>query len=129
MRYPGKLRVSPRTAFALLSSSAVFVGASIISDSDAASLAEARQHLKHVVIIMQENRSFDHYFGTFPGADGLPRDAQGKFTTCVPLAVHEPKKGCVAPFHDQLLINAGGPHAHFSFVEDWDRGKMDGFVE
>src|SRR4029453_2545164 len=29
--------------------------------------------IKHVVVIMQENRSFDSYFGTFPGADGIPR--------------------------------------------------------
>ncbi|HYM23079.1 MAG TPA: alkaline phosphatase family protein, partial [Vicinamibacterales bacterium] len=28
--------------------------------------------IKHIVIVMQENRSFDHYFGTFPGADGIP---------------------------------------------------------
>jgi phospholipase C len=28
--------------------------------------------IEHVVVIMQENRSFDTYFGTFPGADGLP---------------------------------------------------------
>ena len=28
--------------------------------------------IKHVVVIMQENRSFDHYFGTFPGAEGIP---------------------------------------------------------
>ena len=28
--------------------------------------------IKHVVIIMQENRSFDSYFGTYPGADGIP---------------------------------------------------------
>ncbi|HEY4914300.1 MAG TPA: alkaline phosphatase family protein, partial [Candidatus Dormibacteraeota bacterium] len=28
--------------------------------------------IQHVVVIMQENRSFDQYFGTFPGADGLP---------------------------------------------------------
>ena len=27
--------------------------------------------IKHVVVIQQENRSFDSYFGTFPGADGL----------------------------------------------------------
>ena len=29
--------------------------------------------IKHVVIVMQENRSFDSYFGTYPGADGIPR--------------------------------------------------------
>ena len=28
--------------------------------------------IKHVVVIMQENRSFDSYFGTYPGADGIP---------------------------------------------------------
>src|SRR5919202_1624197 len=33
--------------------------------------------IKHVIVIMQENRSFDHYFGTYPGADGLPRNADG----------------------------------------------------
>jgi len=33
-------------------------------------LSLARQKLKHVVIIMQENRSFDSYFGDFPGANG-----------------------------------------------------------
>jgi phospholipase C len=31
--------------------------------------------IKHVIVIMQENRSFDHYFGTYPGADGFRRDA------------------------------------------------------
>ena len=29
--------------------------------------------IKHVIVVMQENRSFDNYFGTFPGADGIPR--------------------------------------------------------
>ncbi len=28
--------------------------------------------IRHVVIIMQENRSFDSYFGTYKGADGIP---------------------------------------------------------
>src|SRR5947209_4637048 len=28
--------------------------------------------IRHVIIIMQEHRSFDSYFGTFPGADGIP---------------------------------------------------------
>ncbi len=34
-------------------------------------------NITHVIVIVQENRSFDHYFGTFPGADGFPRDANG----------------------------------------------------
>src|SRR5438094_2926169 len=53
--------------------------------------------IKHVVVIMQENRSFDHYFGTYPGADGLPRTANGGFAVCLP----DPAKGdCQRPFHD-----------------------------
>ena len=39
--------------------------------------------IKHMVVIMQENRSFDSYFGTFPGADGIPMK-NGKPTVCVP---------------------------------------------
>ena len=31
--------------------------------------------IKHVIVIMQENRSFDSYFGTYPGADGIPANA------------------------------------------------------
>jgi phospholipase C len=30
------------------------------------------EKIDHFVFIIQENRSFDHYFGTYPGADGLP---------------------------------------------------------
>ncbi len=37
-----------------------------------ASIPSNIHKIKHVVIIMQENRSFDSYFGTFPGADGIP---------------------------------------------------------
>ena len=29
--------------------------------------------IRHVIVIMQENRSFDQYFGTYPRADGIPR--------------------------------------------------------
>ena len=39
--------------------------------------------IRHVVVIMQENRSFDSYFGTYPGADGIPM-LNGVPTVCVP---------------------------------------------
>ena len=43
------------------------------SRSNAVTIDVAGIHrIKHVVIIMQENRSFDSYFGTYPGADGIP---------------------------------------------------------
>src|ERR1035438_287702 len=38
--------------------------------------------IKHIIVIQQENRSFDSYFGTFPGADGIPMK-NGQPTACV----------------------------------------------
>jgi phospholipase C len=80
--------------------------------------------IRHVVVIMQENRSFDSYFGTFPGADGIPR-RHGRFTVCAP----DPKTGiCVRPYHDSSNRNSGGPHEHLDAIKDINRGKMNGFV-
>ena len=39
--------------------------------TNAQKIALLRQHVKYVFVIFQENRSFDHYFGTYPGANGL----------------------------------------------------------
>jgi phospholipase C len=82
--------------------------------------------IRHVVIIMQENRSFDSYFGTYPGADGIPGLAGHPGTVpCVP----DPEtKDCVKPYHDTSDRNAGGPHANSDAIRDIDGGKMDGFV-
>ncbi|MGH3049946.1 MAG: alkaline phosphatase family protein, partial [Gaiellaceae bacterium] len=80
--------------------------------------------IRHVVVIMQENRSFDSYFGTYPGADGIPM-RNGVPTVCSP----DPTTGrCVKPFHDARDRNAGGPHDHLDAVRDIARGKMNGFV-
>jgi phospholipase C len=82
--------------------------------------------IEHVIVIMQENRSFDHYFGTFPGADGIPMDAKGNPTVCVP----DPNLdgSCVAPYHDTMDRNSGGPHTSPAFIACTNGGKMDGFI-
>ena len=78
----------------------------------------------HVIIIMQENRSFDSYFGTFPGADGLPTKF-GAFTVCNP----DPRtRQCMSPYHDTNDANGGGAHDADSSLADIDNGGMDGFV-
>jgi phospholipase C len=75
--------------------------------------------IRHVVVIMQENRSFDSYFGTYPGADGIPAGV------CVP----DPANGgCVPPFHDSADLNFGGPHGMGNSLADIDSGRMDGYV-
>ncbi len=80
--------------------------------------------IKHVVIIMQENRSFDSYFGTYPGADGI-KMRHGVPTVCVPDPL---RHTCVRPFHDPRDVNYGGPHEQGAYNTDYDHGRMDGFV-
>ncbi|HWX43874.1 MAG TPA: alkaline phosphatase family protein [Solirubrobacteraceae bacterium] len=72
-----------------------------------------------MVVIMQENRTFDHYFGTYPGANGIPSGV------CVPDPLNG---GCVAPFHDAADKNYGGPHGASDYVADFNGGLMNGFV-
>ncbi len=80
--------------------------------------------IKHVIVIQQENRTFDTYFGTYPGADGIPMK-NGKPTVCVP----NPATGkCNVPFVDHADVNGGGPHAAASAAADVNGGKMDGFI-
>ena len=74
----------------------------------------------HVVIIMMENRSFDHYFGTYPGVNGIPANA-----ACNPDPLNHT---CVAPYHNTAVINYGGPHSATNTMRDIDGGKMDGFI-
>jgi len=80
--------------------------------------------IKHIVIIMQENRSFDTYFGTYPGADGIPME-NGVPSVCVP----DPRAAkCIKPYHNADDRNLGGPHRQIDALRDVDGGKMDGFI-
>ena len=88
-------------------------------------LAAARAKIQHVILINQENRSFDHYFGTFPGADGIPMDG-GVPTVC---SIVPDGGGCLAPYHDPADKNGGGPHGAASFTACLADGGMNGFIE
>ena len=84
----------------------------------------ARERLQHLIFIVQENRSFDHYFGTYPGADGIPM-RNGKPTVCVP----DPILGrCVPPYRTTSQLQQGGPHAQRHSRADVNGGRMDGFI-
>ncbi len=80
--------------------------------------------IKHVIVIMQENRSFDTYFGTYPGADGIPMK-KGSPSVCIP----DPEQNtCVLPYHDRADLNLGGPHLYIDVPVDYNGGKMNGFI-
>ncbi len=81
-------------------------------------------NIDHFVFVVQENRSFDEYFGTFPGANGIPTDARGVPTVCLP----DPEGGCHRPYHDTNQYDQGGPHGQDASKIDINGGKMDGFV-
>jgi phospholipase C len=80
--------------------------------------------IKHVVVIMQENRSFDSYFGTYPGADGF-LTRHGRFTVCVP---NPATGGCDFPYHDPALVNVGAKHNAPAAIADIAGGHMNGFI-
>ncbi|HLY85769.1 MAG TPA: alkaline phosphatase family protein [Gaiellaceae bacterium] len=80
--------------------------------------------IKHVIVIMEENRSFDSFFGTYPHADGIPRK-HGRPIVCVPNGIG----GCVKPFLDlNGADDAGGAHGPVAGQQDVDGGRMDGFI-
>ena len=77
--------------------------------------------LNHFIYIIQENITFDHYFGTFPGADGIPAD--------VKLAYRPGEPPTLAPFHlHQTSIPRDLNHSWQAAHVAADGGKMDGFL-
>jgi phospholipase C len=80
--------------------------------------------IKHIVMVMQENRSFDEYFGTFPGANGIAR-VNGVPTACLPSTAG----GCKRLYVDHRDLVGGGPHGTANATHDVDGGKMDGFLK
>src|SRR5438105_532417 len=82
--------------------------------------------IRHVVIIMQENRSFDHYFGSYHRADGIPGiGGHPGRVPCIPDPEHH---RCVRPYHDRRNLDYGGPHNTKASVGDVNGGKMNGFI-
>ncbi len=114
-----KLRVFA-AIFAVFALTGVAVAAPIPSQAPAPT---GIHKIQHVVVLMQENRSFDNYFGTYPGADGIPMK-NGVPTVCVPNTA----RTCVKPYVDHEDVNGGGPHAKTDATQDVNRGKMNGFI-
>jgi len=76
-------------------------------------VAESPDRIQHVLFLLQENHSFDNYFGTFPGVDGLRpnRTVEG-----------------VAPFHLSSFRTENLPHGRSAVLTAVNNGAMDKFV-
>jgi phospholipase C len=88
--------------------------------------------IEHVVIFIQENRSFDHYFGSYRGVRGYS-DESAAFEQPDTSNTTDPPIGKRLPFHlDAASTNAACTHdITHDWVpqhQSWDSGAMDGFV-
>ena len=100
---------------------ALFAAAAPISAKPAPAAKTVPMPLKHFVYIIQENISFDHYFGTYPGANGIPKGVKFAYK---PGGTPE-----VAPFHlSQTHIPHDLNHSWQAVHVSADGGKMDGFL-
>jgi phospholipase C len=70
--------------------------------------------IKHVVVIVKENHTFDNYFGSFPGAEGT--------TTCLT------STGAIPVPHAPNSTSRDLCHEHSCALQDWDSGKLDGWL-
>ncbi len=93
--------------------------------------------IEHIVILMQENRSFDHYFGTMPGVRGFSDPAAIRLPTGRPV-FRQPDpahaQGYLTPFHyDTKATSAqatpGTDHSWATQHQAWNHGKMDQWVQ
>src|SRR5579862_75368 len=88
--------------------------------------------IEHVVILIQENRSFDHYFGSYKGVRGFA-DQSAAFQQPYPPNTSSAPAGVLLPFHlDTTSTNSACTHdITHDWVpqhQSWDNGAMDGFV-
>ncbi|HVO40905.1 MAG TPA: alkaline phosphatase family protein [Spirochaetia bacterium] len=69
--------------------------------------------IEHVLFLLQENHSFDNYFGTFPGADGLPPGLSVEGTS---------------PYHLSSTRTGNLAHGKGTALQAVNGGRMDRFV-
>ncbi len=82
--------------------------------------AQPTGQIQHVIFVIQENHSFDNYFGTYPGAIGL--------SPLIRLPLSRGAAPTVAPFQLTQPINHDLNHSWLAAHEAYDHGKMDDFV-
>ena len=117
---PKRRRTLVRSAAVVIAAVIATAVSGVFNASLRPTTASAQSAIQHVVVLMLENHSFDNYFGTFPGANGIPSGV------CLPT---QTPGTCVAPYHNPAGYPGDLPHEHSSAVDDIDKGKMDGFVK
>ena len=79
--------------------------------------------IQHVIVVMQENRTFDNYFWTYPGQVGYNANL------CVPLNLLQPALGCMKPhLTTNPALASDLPHDWNSSSASYNGGSMNGFL-
>jgi len=89
--------------------------------------------VEHIVILMQENRSFDHYFGSLRGVRGFGDPRVARFPSGDPVWYQPNGTGYLLPFHPDkpdlgLDFLEDTPHDWTSTHAGWNQGKLDQWV-
>jgi phospholipase C len=100
--------------------------------------ASGSSKIQHVVVIVQENRSFDNFFATFPGADGTTVGKAEAIPASDDCPIPVPSATTIPLTEVNLLGQGFGSgfsaqqgadlnHLYSGFQTEWDHGGMDGF--
>ena len=106
------------TALALASCGPISGGASGAPALPSGFRTTTASPIKHVIIVVQENRSFDDLFATFPGADGATQGLMKTSKGDVPVPLQKVDLG----------TQCDPGHGYSGFLQSLDNGKMDGFA-
>jgi phospholipase C len=118
-----------RRLFVTLCAAAFLLAIGAAGSASAAGSAKAAAHaprtpIRHFITLMQENHTFDNYFGTYPGVDGIPAGV------CMPIDPAKGRKPCFKPFHigDNSIAPRDLDHSSATALLQFDGGRMDGFI-
>jgi phospholipase C len=117
-----KLRVTASATIAALTVVLSAGPAAAVAGQPATRTVPTSTPIKHFIFLMQGGRSFDNYFGSFPGADGPPAG------TCLPRVLAQPRHGCVKPFMLNGSLTPPLGASKSVIAGQYDHGKMNGFV-
>ena len=116
---------------------AAALGLAALGGSRPAAAQATATPIKHLIVVFQENVSFDHYFGTYPKALNLPGEPPFVAAPGTPsvnglteaLLLHNPNKANPSRLSPQQAVTCDMDHDYTPEQQAFDGGLMDRFVE
>ena len=115
-RFPGLCCTVPLLAFIIGCG-----GVSKTSSPSPTPTPVGQNQVKNVIVVIMQNRSFDHLFGTFPGANGIQPGVPG-------FSQKDSAGKLVTPMLLTTTSTSDLPHSRNDFIRVWDNGAMDKYA-